>query len=537
MLKDENKRKEYDTTRLVEMRDKKLLVQNDIGEEFSENAYEKDNNGSDDGGEGDDGRGSLSPKKTEILNAMGPLVKRVLETGDSDAYKELEQLDKNMKMLNKEEKNRKNDHTLPLDHIQKHGSNMREQLKIVCNSEQSPEEVNKAIANLGIRQEIFRRLLDDLELPPSWVYDVPTGPASSTARQQPGNGNSQTRDSPAGPQSSSAQSSDAMDTTHDWKAGETTKGEKILAIRPRTRTGRNTQTFEPVQMYESVDFVIEITGVRNPIQIVGEDRVGAAAVKAYLELPEDQRCNITRVDDQYHQSDRFKFGGIKGVARDPNATGASHPWTVVLIPYQEKDRLVDRVVNRTALRKALSQKVADRLINRFLTEVGEEPDASMEERRTRREERRLLDALSQHQYAQSKQPSQAAQPMMLGDEEYLHHPLQASGFLRGGRDRTPVSRDRPNGPTRYPPPQAARSSVRNAGPTPARTVAPAEPAARTSIVDAAPEARSDAQRPAAAVGNEQFATKQELGAVMAALQQLSLQIDILTRQNAAAARQ
>jgi hypothetical protein len=157
-----------------------------------------------------------------------------------------------------------------------------------------------------------------------------------------------------------------------WEPGETTQGEKILAYRPKRGWAQEAGTGRMVPTETVDDFVIEKKGELNPIEIVNAVRVGRSAVKAYLELPEEQKNSITNIDREYDRTDKYFIGEhIKGFARKFSETISGNlPWGVALIDYDGEDR----IVNRSALRKAVGLGPADDMINQFLIDAGEDQE-------------------------------------------------------------------------------------------------------------------------------------------------------------------
>ncbi|KAA8621985.1 hypothetical protein PtrV1_06486 [Pyrenophora tritici-repentis] len=560
---------------------------------------------------------------------MEPLVKRALDLGDKNAYKSLQELNGKMQKLNIQENLGRveeahiTDHNAPVVPIGKAGKKRREQLAIL-DSDQNRKAKENAIRELRLLQENFRDLLKNLELPPSWVYDVPvtidaheasqpssvqntTAPstasqrpsaenrrtsnpsaatdrynnqsfdpmdttgnstAPSAASQRPSARNRQTSnpsaaagrstgrafdpmdttDNSTAPSAASQRSSaenrrtsnpsaaadrftdqslfDAMDTTPNWTPGETTRGEEIIAFRPVTMTGIMPSTGETGHIYSSIRFVIKSEG-RNPIEIVNEARVGLDAVKKYIHLPEEKKCNIVRVDNFFDRRDDDRFGDILGVARDPYATKARNlPWTVVLIEYDGEPRLV----NRTALRKAKKEGIADDLINEFLISVGEEPDTPKNLRLEQPNNRLLLKQYgSSERFDNRRARFREGPPRMLPDPEELYYDLDAPSFTR----RMPVQarglhsrnsrqdqfgdeggavRDNPLG-SYWP------TSARPQGPTPVRTAPPVQLASNTPL----DMPRNERHKTGAAAGGGAV-TQVQFNALMEMVQQLAVSV-------------
>lgn len=492
----------------------------------------------------------MSQEKQCLLGEMEPLVKKVLDCGDERAIEKLVNLNEKMIQTNVREGLFPVEHCVPVPHLIGANKKRRCLVEIVQNSLGSDEDLKQAEAARGELQTLqskLREYMTELMLPPSWTFEIPHVDIHRPAGLQPLS--SANRDDVYSAGCPDTQPSDAMDTAHDWKPGETTKGEKILGYRPRTRTGRDVRTFSPTQIFDNVRFVIECDGDRNPIKIVEEDQVGSPAVAAYLALAEEQKCNIANVDRRYGRLDGFNFGSIKGIARDPNATGFPLPWAVVWIEYNGEPRLI----NRSALRNAMGQKRADRLINEFLISVEEEPDAPIEERRSiQNDQRFLLPA----QYPLGGRPGnrsatfQTDSQRMLSDREELYYNFDSRNFPRATMpahsqrlNERGSRRDQFNYQDREPAQNTPRESHRSAsarlqGPTPVRRAPSAQPASRMGTVDTPPDVtRDEEQHRTGAAGNEPAALEAKVNALTVLLAQLVTQVGNLQRsQEPAAAR-
>jgi hypothetical protein len=158
----------------------------------------------------------MSPAKEQILNDMEPYVKRVLDSDDSEARKELRRLNEDMQKLNKQENEdrasqqvpliRISDRTLPLGSIKKAGERRRKQLEILDDSNQDAKAVEDARYELNRLQQSFRETLEDMQLPLRWVYKVPNTTAPSATSQRSSARNRQISNPPTAADSSIDQS-------------------------------------------------------------------------------------------------------------------------------------------------------------------------------------------------------------------------------------------------------------------------------------------------------------------------------------------
>jgi hypothetical protein len=541
----------YDSQR-AHLKSEGKLIQNDLGEHWAQNAHpsHSGDNDSEDEDEDDgyyrDEPHPMSQAKEQILKDMEPFIKIVLDSSKhKKASKKLEELNQKMRTLNVEEnEDRKTqglpclppgDRTLAMPTIINAGKNRRTQLAIVNDANKETGAKAGALQVLNHLQKEFREHLQEMHLPPEWVYSVPNMTAPSPASQGSSAGNRQTSNPPTAADSPTDQSSsDAMDTTPIWTAGQARTGEKILAYRPTTSTGISTSTGEPDQVYSNIKFVVETEGNDNPIKIVDQAYVGFEPMMEYLKLPEDQKCKVAGVEGKYTRLDGFKFGKIKGVAHDSGATANRNlPWTVVLINYDWNPV----VVNRTALRKAKGERAADALIDEFLISVGEKPDGPKELRRLEQANNGLL--LGQYgsdgRLGNMDTRFSTRHPRMLHAEEDLYHDLDPSSFPRAGTARMRAATehvtsrssrrdqlsDRNRNMTFNTPRESHRpTSARLQGPTPVRADPPVQPAPRTSTAGTRPDMIHDEQRRRDAAAGEQPAILEKMTQMMDMMQQL-----------------
>ncbi|PZD22725.1 hypothetical protein A1F96_10887 [Pyrenophora tritici-repentis] len=480
----------------------------------------------------------MSQEKQHLLDEMEPLVKQVLDLCDESAIKKLVELNEKMIETNVKENLFPVEHCVPVRHLV--GANRKRMclMETVQNSLASIEDLKEAEAagrELQTLQSKLRAYMTELMLPPSWTFKISDIDIHRPAeRQQLSNANGHDVCSTDFP---NTQSSNAMDITYDGTPGQTTRGEEILAFRPVTMTGTLISTGDTGHIYSSIRFVIKSEG-RNPIKIVDEARVGLDAVKAYMYLPEEKRCNIVRVDNFFDRRDDCRFGDILGVARDPYTTKAHNlPWTVVLIEYDG----MPRIVNRTALRKAKRETIADELINKFLISVGEEPDTPKYLLLEQPNNRLLLKQYgSSERFDNRRARFRRGPPRMLPNQEELYHDsgyeyLDAPSFTRrmpvhvrglqstnshqdqfGDEERGAVW-DNPRG-------SYWRTSARHQGPTPVRTAPPVQPASRTSTTNTPLDMpRNERHQTGAAAGGETV-TKEQFDALMKMVQQLAVDV-------------
>jgi hypothetical protein len=436
----------------------------------------------------------MSEAKERILHAMGPLVKKILESGDKRAYKDLDRLDKDMRELNrKENEDRRDqqarpvpieDHTPPLVPLKRLGEQRRKQLEILNNPAQDAKAKEDARDEHRREQQKFRGTLENLGLPLNWALDLADTTAPSAASQRSGAGNRQTGNAQtAAGRSADQSSSDAMDTSYPWTAGQTKKGKKILAYSPRMATGRSLTTGQPGQICISTTFVVQVEEA-NPIKILNEFEVGYEAAEAYIGLPKDQKCNITGIQKQYTRMDGFANIIIKGVAHNPyEITYQKLPTGVLLIEYNGENR----VINRQALRNAKGTKHADYLIDNFLESVHVDPKTLKKGLALEQANNSML--LEQHR---SREPNDA----------HVRNRNSRRGRLGGQRDVAFNTPREPHQQTSTPLQESA----------PVRTAPPVQLPSRTSTTDTPSGTVLEEQRQTGAAVSSQFITHDQLGA-------------------------
>jgi hypothetical protein len=477
---DQAKRENYNKERAEHIR-RGELVQNDLGEDFAGNAFDGDDSEGDD--DEDDEPQPMSEAKKKTLDSMGPLVERVLMSGDEEAYKELEKLMKEMQKLNKKENKDRNrngqppvpvsDRTPPLQAISNAGEHLRIQLAILNDPNQDTNVRENAKREYESKKAGLKDLLEVLLLPP-WANSLPNPTAPSAASQRSGAGNGQTGNPQTSADRSTDQpSSDAMDTTYPWTPGQTKKGKKILAYSPRTATGRSLITGQPEQICTGAFFVIQVEEA-NPIKILKDYEVGYEAAAAYIGLPEDRKCNITGIQKQYTRMHGYATIIIKGVAHNPHEiTYQKLPTGVLWIEYNGENRMI----NRQAFRNMMGARRADHLVDEFLVGVNEDPKTLKKGLALEQANNPML--LEQHG---SREPNNA----------HLRNGNSRRGRFGGSRDVAFNTPREPHGQTSTP--------LRE--PTPVRTAPPAQHPSRTSITNTLPGTVREEQRQTGAVADQ-----------------------------------
>jgi hypothetical protein len=379
MLEDSAKRKTYDGMR-EGFKVLGLLVQSDIGEVYTTGAYEPDGNDSDDSEYYE--QKPMSKGQEEIIESMGPWVKKYLESGDSAALTQLQKLDKKMIKLNQSEKSHPGDYNLPFRFFKETHESWKKHVDKATKaplSEQDRSEIEKARQELKALQVRLRNKMEEQLLPLTWTFDTPPeSHAQPEPRTEQSSPDTQSANQPAGSNGTANASErapsvapDAMDTSADWKAGQTLSGREIVAYRRdfHCLPGPNGNM---VVEEMPIDFVV-MTNDPNPIQIMDSAQVGQPAVNAYLALPEEQKNSITNIAGAYNRSHRSCIYKVKGYACKYAETGTGQvALGVALIDFRGEDR----VVNLTALRNALGRSGADRMIRVFLENLQQKHGTS-----------------------------------------------------------------------------------------------------------------------------------------------------------------
>ena len=380
----------------------------------------------------------MSEEKKQLVDKYTPEIKKLLESGDQEAYNTLKKLDEEMMELNvKENKLRSapiqiSDRCPPVDPIKRKGEKRRRLLAIMNDSNRDRIAREDAMRDLQDEQREFYDYMEAQHIPVGEVYNIP----HITFASQPSSaGNRQTSNPRTAAGSSTSQSSDAMDITHDWSPGETTRGRKILAVRSIKLTGRSVHTGELDQLYKRQEFVVEKEEGSNSMEILTSFDVGRDAVKAYNQLSEDQRWEIAGIEKKFDPMDRERFDDeIQGVAWHPNAkTDINRPWTVVKINIDG----IPRIVNLTTLRSVRPKREADEQVDNFCIQNNLNPPwlhgtGRQIDDGTRRSGRRELQGRDRRE-----------RPMLPEREEYDGYAhLGERSFPRGGRERTSENSER-----------------------------------------------------------------------------------------------
>lgn len=527
---DGEQRRNYDRE-IPELIRQGLLKQNDLGEEFSRNAFDRSNDGNDDDND-DDGLDNdepepMSERKQALVNRYPPAIKRILESDDEDAYDALMGLSERMRRLNEEENRSRStaistsDRCPPVEPIREKGENRRRLLATMNDPSLSQNAREAAKRDLVQEQKRFYDYMREMHIPLNpleGVYDV-------TNRQSP---------------------SDPVDIP--WTAGQTTRGEKILAMRGIGTIGIMAQPSPSLmgKVLTSTHFIIELEGEANPIAIASETRVGIEAARAYHNLPEDQKCDISSVNKSYTKMEKYNFGRIKGVARYGVQKSSRFVWTAVLIEYFGEDRVTDRLINRSQLRQAVGYPEADHRIDEFLVKVGEEPDLPKKLLYQQQENRLLLPSGMRDTRRPSERydlrtrayeypRSRTGHPRMLPEEE------EDTGYDLDGRGSSYVNRSRvpdreqvrsSNGLRDHTHSRGRRATStrpRSPGLTSVPTAPPVQHPSRASTTYTPPGTTSEEQHGVGAVANHQPVTQAQFIAMMEAQHQMQHDMQLMMR--------
>jgi hypothetical protein len=188
-------------------------------------------------------------------------------------------------------------------------------------------------------------------------------------------------------------------THHDWKPGETKKGEKILGHRPFMKTDLETGQAK----LQGVHFIVEKKGEPNPIAMISGEEAGRRVTRAYLRLPKSQQNDIRYSDRNWDMSDIDKFGKVIGFASRPfkNKSFSSnkvYPDGYALVEMKDGK---EALMNRQAVRNIIGKKDADDEIAEFHEEIGETPSWELKPLAWRDRKPRLLTGSSRGHHRKS----------------------------------------------------------------------------------------------------------------------------------------
>jgi hypothetical protein len=474
----------------------------------------------------------MSEEKEQLVDKYTPEIKKLLESGDQEAYNTLKKFDKKMMELNIEENELRSapiqisDRCPPVDPIRRKGEKRRRLLAIMNDSNRDRIAREDAMRDLQDEQREFYDYMEAQHIPVGEVYNIP----HITFASQPSSaGNRQTSNPRTAAGSSTSQSSDAMDITHDWSPGETTRGRKILAVRSIKVTGSSVHTGELDQLYKRQEFVVEKEEGSNSMEILTSFDVGRDAVKAYNQLSEDQRWEIAGIEKKFDPMDRERFDDeIQGVAWHPNAkTDINRPWTVVKINIDG----IPRIVNLTTLRSVRPKREADEQVDNFCIQNKLDPPwlhgtGRQIDDGTRRSGRRELQGRDRRE-----------RPMLPETEEYDGYAhLGERSFPRGGRERNLENSERRPYEMRDPALNISREPHQTNGahrqrPPPVRDAPPVPLPPRTRTTDILPGNVREEQHQTGAAAGGQYITSERYEEGFQTMMQMIQALTVKVEQN------
>jgi len=115
------------------------------------------------------------------------------------------------------------------------------------------------------------------------------------------------------------------------------------------------------------DWVIKNNGL-NCILLLSTFKVRGPEAEAYINLPLEERNNITNIYKKYSQHDHLKIGKVLGFNSKPSKTGILG-LGVVMVEYGDKEQ----IINRSTLEKVCTKKGAKQRIDKFWSNIREQP--------------------------------------------------------------------------------------------------------------------------------------------------------------------
>ncbi|KFY68438.1 hypothetical protein V496_01060 [Pseudogymnoascus sp. VKM F-4515 (FW-2607)] len=166
-----------------------------------------------------------------------------------------------------------------------------------------------------------------------------------------------------------------------FKPGFTSEGERILGCSPVIKKNRYTGH----ESFEHGYFVVEKRGELNPIALFSSADLGYQAVQGYLDLPEEQKCDLRETKYVHNPQDTRAYRGVIGFASNPLVSkelksGFRYPVGYALVTFDYGSGPQDFVMNRGKLRKILGERKADSDIARFYKITGLTPPWEVEPR-------------------------------------------------------------------------------------------------------------------------------------------------------------
>ncbi|KFY02564.1 hypothetical protein O988_02063 [Pseudogymnoascus sp. VKM F-3808] len=159
---------------------------------------------------------------------------------------------------------------------------------------------------------------------------------------------------------------------HYNRPGYTSDGHRILGYSPVYKTDRRTR-----QVYFShAYFVVEQPTEPNPIKLLSSGDLGYQATDNYLELPEDEKVDISDNSVRKNLPQAKDFIGILGFASNPignhdEDAGVGYIRGYVLARFADGDGEYRIIMSRVMLRQVLGPKMADKTIDKFFVKLDE----------------------------------------------------------------------------------------------------------------------------------------------------------------------
>jgi hypothetical protein len=347
-------------------------------EDFAANAS-GDDSGSEDDDDDDDEEEEEEEMKPDafrlgLYREATPWVSKLLANNqDRSAKSALEGLNKQIKKQNKKEKINEGELLINLNVLRAIGIEAgvaAKALKEDPNNERAKELQQKAEKQLGttIRTNHY---------PPEWLNCLPWNDKKEKKEKSPKKDNDKKEENTSAGQDGDTDMPDvdssdekkqkkgnSLTRKHEWKPGETRKGERILGWRPFYRTDRKTGEV----VYHGCQFVIEKKGQPNPVALISGASAGRRATDAYRSLPEEEQNDIRHSEKKYTYKDAGKFDRIIGFASKPSESRRKNGYAL----YSFADGS-EELLSLTALRNVFGEVDADNEVEEFYEDIDETP--------------------------------------------------------------------------------------------------------------------------------------------------------------------
>jgi len=361
---------------------------NDLyGEEFGENAYET-TSGDETGSDVDETGGSNKIKPNDAIKAIyksaTSFIQKTLADPQNQEVSQAELAQYQNKIREQNKRDGVKDDKLSqfeIDYLPYHSQGLLAK-RHLQNFKKTPiveKEREEAISFMVNAEAAIQKLNTKNGYPGSWSFTALAGggwvksiPKDAPVTENPsGTDPTDTGDSSGPPGTKKSRNwTPPSRSLVKCVPGYTLYGERILGLRPYTRTNKATQE----DIVVGCQFLVEVDEV-NPIKLMRGTEVGDEAEQAYLNLPEDEQNIMTRTQDIYTRKDRRAFVEVLGFASGSQKSEERYPPGYALVKFAEGYFFngTEHVLSRSALRNVVGKDRADELLEEFFLERNLEP--------------------------------------------------------------------------------------------------------------------------------------------------------------------